>query len=73
MHVDPETKWYNLEDPDKGIGLHRVDPQLQFTIPICALAPTVPRRIVPNVGYNKTSARVSDADRVSHLLNDLQL
>jgi hypothetical protein len=48
VDVDPKTKWYSLLLPDRGVDT-RDPPQ---TIPICALAPTIPRRILPNVGWN---------------------
>jgi len=48
VHVDPKTTWYTFEDRDKGVDMTN----LPYTIPICALAPTVPRRIVLKTGWN---------------------
>ena len=47
--VDPKTKWYNLKDLERGV----TGEEPQHTIPICTLAPTVPRRIVLGVGREK--------------------
>ncbi|KAH8113183.1 S-adenosyl-L-methionine-dependent methyltransferase [Phellopilus nigrolimitatus] len=53
IHVDPATQWHRIQERGKGVPY--THPHL---IPICALAPTVPRTAVPGVAWNPYPSRM---------------
>jgi hypothetical protein len=63
VDIDPKTKWYTLE-ADKGLLRMK---GARHNIPICALAPTVPRRIVPKVGWNNIHEPERDIATPQHM------
>jgi protein arginine N-methyltransferase 2 len=45
---DKSAMWFYMQDREKRLE----DPGTLHAVPICALAPTVPRTLVPNSGWN---------------------
>jgi len=48
VYIDKKMRWENILE--RGRGVPQDHPHL---IPICALAPTVPRTLVPGVGWRR--------------------
>ena len=56
--LDEETMWYYLRDRDPNRdGPLSGNPVSVHLIPVCALAPTIPRTLVPDAGWNSSSWR----------------
>jgi hypothetical protein len=53
IHIDKKTMWDNIHDRGKGSTQEH-----PHRIPICALAPTVPRTLVHGVGWNGYSSQI---------------
>ena len=48
--LDKSAMWFYMRDREKRLEDHHT----VHAIPICALAPTVPRTLVPNSGWNSS-------------------
>jgi hypothetical protein len=47
-NTEKSAMWFYIQDREKKLE----DVHTEHAIPICALAPTVPRTLVPNSGWN---------------------
>jgi hypothetical protein len=57
VYTNKEKRWYNIHE--RGKGQAQQHPHL---IPICTLAPTVPRTLVCGVGWKAYSSQVKSVD-----------
>jgi hypothetical protein len=56
VYINKEKMWYNILERGNG------QEQAEELIPICTLAPTVPRTLVCGVGWKAYSNRVKSVD-----------
>jgi len=61
VYVDPKTEWQKINERGRGKHCH----QFPHLIPICMLAPTVPRTHVPGVGWNSSPSQVVGDETLS--------